>query len=69
MIGTTTDNEIKVQGIEALISSLGEVQAERFISLILREPFDYTKWQQKLWVNKGIEEISSAAMTHVNQNK
>jgi len=35
-----TDNEIKAQGIEALIASLGEVQAERFISLIHREPFD-----------------------------
>ena len=57
-----TDNEIKLQGIEALISSLGEVQAERFISLILREPFDYTKWQKKLWADKTIEEISAMAM-------
>ena len=57
-----TDNEIKLQGIEALISSLGEVQAERFICLILREPFDYTKWQKKLWPDKTIEEISSMAM-------
>ena len=66
MIGEITDNEIKLQGIEALISSLGEVQAERFISLILREPFDYTQWQRKLWENKNIEEISSEAMTYVN---
>ncbi|MCB2262071.1 MAG: hypothetical protein LGR52_03925 [Candidatus Thiosymbion ectosymbiont of Robbea hypermnestra] len=57
-----TDNEIKVQGIEALISSLGEVRAERFISLMLREPFDYTEWQKKLWIDKSIEEISSMAM-------
>jgi hypothetical protein len=57
-----TDNEIKLQGIEALISSLGEVQAERFISLILREPFDYTEWQKKLWTDKSIEEISDMAM-------
>ena len=57
-----TDNEIKLQGIEALISSLGEVQAERFINLILREPFDYTEWQKKLWLGKTIEEISSMAM-------
>jgi len=57
-----TDNEIKSQGIEALISSLGEVQAERFISLILKEPFDYTEWQKKLWSDKSIEEISSMAM-------
>jgi hypothetical protein len=57
-----TDNEIKLQGIEALISSLGEVQAERFISLILRAPFDYTEWQKKLWTDKSIEEISKIAM-------
>jgi len=57
-----TDNEIKSQGIEALISSLGEVQAERFISLILKEPFDYTEWQKKLWSDKSIEEISGMAM-------
>jgi hypothetical protein len=59
-----TDNEIKSQGIEALISSLGEVQAERFISLILREPFDYTEWQKKLWLDKSIEEISRMAMNN-----
>lgn len=57
-----TDNEIKMQGVEALISALGEVQAERFISLILKEPFDYTEWQKNLWPGKSIEEISSMAM-------
>lgn len=57
-----TDTEIKLQGLEALINALGEVQAERFISLILREPFDYTVWQRKLWPQKSIEEISRLAM-------
>ena len=59
-----TDTEIKLKGVEALIVALGEVQAERFISLILREPFDYTVWQQKLWPNQSIEQISSMAMAH-----
>ena len=27
---------------------LGDVEAERFIALIQREPFDYTKWRQEL---------------------
>lgn len=45
----TTDTELRLSGINALIAALGEVQAERFISLILREPFDYTEWQRKLW--------------------
>ncbi len=57
-----TDTEIKLQGVEALIMALGEVQAERFISLILREPFDYTEWQQKLWPAQSIEQISQMAM-------
>jgi hypothetical protein len=40
------------------------VQAEKFISLIQREPFDYTRWQRTLWSDKGIEEISQGAMRH-----
>jgi hypothetical protein len=57
-----TDTEIKVRRIETLISSLGELDAERFITLLLREPFDYTKWQRNLWSDTSIEEISRLAM-------
>ncbi len=64
MTTTISDNEIKLQGLDALINSLGEVEAERFISLILRQPFDYTEWQKKLWPDKSIEEISTMAMNY-----
>ncbi len=37
-MNVTTDTEIKLQGMEALIAALGEVRAEKFISLIAREP-------------------------------
>lgn len=57
-----TDTELKVQGVEALIDALGEVMAEKFISLISREPFDYTEWQRNLWNEKSVEEISRAAV-------
>jgi hypothetical protein len=57
-----TDTEIKVAGVRALVAALGEVQAEKFIALIQREPFDYTAWQRKLWPDKTIEQISEAAM-------
>lgn len=57
-----TDTEIKIKGIRVLMESLGEVEAERFISLIMREPFDYTKWQRSLWTDKTVAEISSSAM-------
>jgi len=56
-----TDTEIKIQGFEALVNTFGQVNAERFISLIMREPFDYTKWQQNLWEDKTIAQISQAA--------
>ena len=57
-----TDTEIKINGVQALTKSLGSVGAERFIALIQREPFDYTKWQRDLWEGQSIEEISRMAM-------
>jgi hypothetical protein len=57
-----TDTEIKVTGFRALVEALGDVQAEKFIALIQREPFDYTQWQRALWPDKSVEDISQAAM-------
>ena len=57
-----TDTEIKLKGIHLLSEYLGDVEAERFITLIQREPFDYTKWRQGLDENLSIEEISHQAM-------
>jgi hypothetical protein len=57
-----TDEELKVRGVRALIAALGDVQAERFVSLLSRAPFDYTKWQANLWPDVGVEELSREAM-------
>ncbi len=57
-----TDTEIRIKGIKALTESLGDVEAERFISLIQREPFDYTKWRQDMDEDLSIKEISKRAM-------
>ena len=59
-----TDTEIRINGITALSDSLGSVEAERFIALILREPFDYTKWRKNLFKNQSVDEISEAAARH-----
>jgi hypothetical protein len=58
-----TDTEIKIKGINLLAQHLGNVEAERFIALIQREPFDYTKWHQGLDDELSIEEISRKAMS------
>jgi hypothetical protein len=57
-----TDTEVRRDGLRALVSALGTVEAERFIALMLREPFDYTSWQRHLWADKSVSEISKAAM-------
>jgi len=57
-----TDTEIKLKGVQVLAEHLGDVEAERFIALIQREPFDYTKWRQGLDENLTIEGISQKAM-------
>ena len=59
-----TDTEIRIKGLEILVKELGAVEAERFIALIMREPFDYTQWQSDLWADKRIDEISKEAMLH-----
>ncbi|MFL6197814.1 MAG: hypothetical protein ACJ76J_01435 [Thermoanaerobaculia bacterium] len=57
-----TDEELKVEGVRALVAALGDVQAARFVSLLTRAPFDYTKWQADLCLDQGVEELSRAAM-------
>mgnify|MGYP006353704333 FL=1 len=63
-----TDTEIRIKGVKILTEFLGDVEAERFISLIQREPFDYTKWRQGLDEDLSIEEISKRAMVVRNKN-
>ena len=60
----TSEIDIKTTGMRALIAALGDVDAEKFIALISREPFDYTLWRRTLWPDKNVEEISHAAMQH-----
>ncbi len=57
-----TDTEVRVRGLHALVEALGTVEAERFITLMLREPFDYTSWQRNFSADKSVDEISKAAM-------
>jgi len=57
-----TDTEIKIKGLNALVNKLGDVLAEKFISLILKEPFDYTKWQRQLFGETDLITLSKKAM-------
>jgi hypothetical protein len=53
---------LRKEGMKILIDKLGQVEAERFISLIIREPFDYTEWQRDLFNDMSVKELSNLAM-------
>ena len=52
-----SDTIIKSDGMRILAEKLGIVEAERFITLMLREPFDYTEWQRSLYENVTVNEL------------
>lgn len=56
-----TDTEIRVKGIAILSATLGTVEAERFVALTMREPFDYTRWQRNLFEDRSVAQISAEA--------
>lgn len=48
--------------LEVLSKYLGIVEAERFVALIQREKFNYTKWRSNLFQGLSGREISKKAM-------
>jgi hypothetical protein len=62
------DTLIRNEGMETLVKNLGMVEAERFIMLIQKEPFDYTKWQENLFDDMTVEELSKKATEYRRNN-
>lgn len=54
-------SEIMNKGMKCLTEQMGIIEAEQFISIIIREKFDYTKWQRDYFDAKTPEEISLEA--------
>jgi hypothetical protein len=49
-----------------LAEQLGLVEAERFIALMRREPFDYTQWRQGLFVDVPLSTFLRDAQNYRN---
>ncbi len=54
-----SDTIIKHEGYAAIFDKLDLLEAERFITLIRRDKFDYTLWRKNLFVDISVEEILS----------
>ena len=53
--------EIMSRGMKCLMEQLGVVEAERFVATVIREKFDYTRWQRDFFDGKTPEEIRQEA--------
>ena len=58
----TGDTLLKREGMKVLAEHLGLVKAERFIALMIREPFDYTEWQNNLFNDVSLDDFLKDAM-------
>ena len=63
-----SETSIMEVGMRSLVDTLGVVDAERFITKLIREPFDYTKWQRNLLNDMTLDEISAEAIAHCKAN-
>jgi hypothetical protein len=43
--------------MQHLIEKFGIVEAERFIALVIKEPFDYTEWQRTLFDGMSVDDL------------
>lgn len=64
-----TDTELKINALKILTEHLGVIETERFIGLLQKERFDYTKWQRHLFDNLTVKEISKKAMEYIKSQK
>jgi hypothetical protein len=57
-----TDTLLKSKAMDILVKNLGVLETERFIALILKEPFDYTEWRRQYLPNDvPVEELHRQA--------
>ena len=66
MLNNTT--ELLDRRMQCLVDNLGDVRAEEFISVIIREKFDYTKWHHDFLDNMSAREVNEAAAANAEKN-
>jgi hypothetical protein len=52
------------EGINCLVEKLGIIETEIFISQLIKEPFDYTKWQREHYADMSVSELNKRAVEY-----
>ena len=66
---TDSTAEILKDGMQCLKEKLGVIGAERFVSVVIREKFDYTKWQQQYFDDMSPEEFDNKVLEYAEKNE
>ena len=66
-----SSTELMSIGMDHLVQKLGQVEAERFISTIIRESSDYTKTRRLLFddmtIDQVLEEATEYELSHPSE--
>ena len=54
--------------MNCLYENLGTLETERFISFVIREKFDYTKWRSNLFGRATVHGINEEAAGYMSKN-
>ena len=60
---------LKDRGLRILSEQLGIVEAERFVVMMRREPFDYTLWREDLFGDVSLNNFLEDAQNYRNRMK
>ncbi len=63
-----TESEIRMAGMNALITALGLVEAERFLMSVSRERFNYTEWRRHGLPDVPLDELARLANQEAEKN-
>ena len=56
------DHDLCVKALTLLVANLGNVEAERFVSLMNREAGDYTEWRRNhLYTDETVHSLAEKA--------
>ena len=60
--------DIMNKGMQCLTEHMGVLEAEHFISIIIKEKFDYTKWQREYFDRMPQGEFYKKALEYSSEN-
>jgi hypothetical protein len=58
------DSVIMSEAMQALHRALTPVEVEKFVVMLNRDKFDYTRWRENLWQHETLESLSDKAQAY-----